>query len=86
LEHLEEQLFETQKYPPIDGAQIVAVMEVAMVQEFLARARESLRVMAADQSRQRFLPMDRQPLQFFEQCGFYQNFRHFSEPLRRRWE
>jgi hypothetical protein len=41
LKHLEEQLFEAQIGAPVDGAQIVAMMEIAMVEKLLAGAGEA---------------------------------------------
>jgi hypothetical protein len=46
------------------------MMEIPMIQELLPRPRESRRVVPAHQSRERFPPLNRQPLELFEQCGF----------------
>ena len=72
LEHLQKQLFQAQEHAPVHRAQIVAVMEMPMIQKFLPRPGEARRVVAAHQPRQRFLPMDRQPLELFEQRGLDQ--------------
>ena len=54
---------------PVDGAQVVAGMKVTMIQEFLPWPGKPGRMMAANQSRQGLLPMDRQPLEFFEKLS-----------------
>ena len=47
-----------------------------MVQEFLPRPREARRVMSAHQPRQRLLPMNRQPFEFFEKSPVNKRCRH----------
>ncbi len=66
LEHLEEELFQAQVGAPVDGAQIVAVMEIAVVQKLLAGAGEARRVVAAHQAGERFLPVDGQAFQLLQ--------------------
>src|ERR1700722_3027739 len=67
LEHFKEQLFQTQVSAPVDGAQIVAVMELAMIEKLLARTGEMRNVVTADQTGEGLLPANRQPLEFLEQ-------------------
>ena len=57
---------------PIDRAQIVAVMEMAMVQKLLPAAREARAVMAAHQAVERFLPVNRQTLQLLQKLAVEQ--------------
>ena len=51
LEHLQEQLLQAHVGAPVDRAQIVAVMEVAMIEKLLPGAGEARGVVAAHQAR-----------------------------------
>ncbi len=75
LEHLQEQLFQAQVGAPVDGAQIVAMMELAMIEKLLAGAGEVRNVVAADQAGERFLPANRQPLELLEERAVDQGLR-----------
>jgi hypothetical protein len=66
LKHLEEQLFQPQVRSPIDGSQIVTMMELAMIEELLAGPGEVRNIVAADQAGKRFLPANSQPLELLE--------------------
>ena len=81
LEHFQEQLFQSQIGAPVDGAKIVAMGEIAVVQEFLAGSGETRGVMAAHQPGVRLLPMDGQPLQLFEHRRVDQRLNHCDSPL-----
>ncbi len=67
LEHFQEQLFQAQVGAPVDGAQIVAVMELAMIEKLLAGAGKVRDVVAADQTGKRLLPANGQPLELLEE-------------------
>ena len=41
LEHLQQELLEAKISAPVDSAEVIAVMEVAVIQEFLPWAREA---------------------------------------------
>ena len=84
LEHFEKQLFQAQERPPVDRAQIVAMMELAMIQKLLAGSGEARGIVSADQPGQRVLPLDGQPFQAFEKAGVKQRFRHVRKPRRPR--
>ncbi len=66
LEHLEEHLIEPHEGPPVDGAQIVPVVIVPVVQELLAAAREVGAVVPRHKSRERPLPVNGQPFEPFQ--------------------
>ncbi len=69
LEHLQEQFLQPQVGAPVDGPQIVAVMEVAVVEELLAGSGKPGALVAAHQSAERLLPVQREPLQFLEEAS-----------------
>ena len=69
LEHLQEQLFQAQIGVPVHRPQIVAVMEIAMVEKFLARRRRSATVVPAHQPGERLLPVDGEPLEFLQKLA-----------------
>ena len=79
---LEEQLFEAQIGAPVDRAQVVAVVEIAMVEELLAGAGEARHVVAAHQPGKRFLPVDGQPFQFFQKLPVQQRGGRHTLPTR----
>ena len=86
LEHLQKQLFQAQIGAPVDGAQIVAVMEIAMVQKLLAGAGKARRIVAAHQAGERLLPVDGQPLQFLQKLAVEngRGVHDFADGLTRR--
>ena len=67
LEHFEEHLFEAEIGAPVDGAEVVAMVEVAVVEEFLAGSGEMGRVVAAHQAGKRLLPVDGEAFEFFQE-------------------
>jgi len=55
-EHLQKQLFKAEVSAPVDGAEVVAVMEVAVIEELLSRPGKARQVVPADQARKRLAP------------------------------
>ena len=66
LEHLQKQFFQAQVGAPVHRAQIVAMMEMAMIQKLLAGAGKARDVVATDQPGERLLPVDGQPFQLLQ--------------------
>ena len=62
------------------------MMELAMIQELLARPSKARSIVAADQPGQRILPLDGQPFQAFEEAGLKKRFRHVRKPRQPRSE
>jgi hypothetical protein len=68
-EHLQEELLQPQVGAPVHRAQVVAVMEVPVIQELLPGAREAGKVVAAHQARKRPLPAYREALEAFQKSA-----------------
>ncbi len=83
LEHLQEHFVEPHVGAPVDGAQIVAVVKVAMVEKFLATAGETRSVMAADKTGEGLLPVDGQAFQAFEKFPVQQRFARHNSPSKK---
>jgi hypothetical protein len=66
LKHLEEHLVEAHVGTPVDGAQIVPLVVVAMIEKLLAAASETRPVVSPDQAGKRALPVDGQAFQPFQ--------------------
>jgi len=67
LEHFQKQLFQAQVGAPVDRAQIVAMVELAVIEKLLAGSGEMRDIVAAHQARERFLPADGQPLELLKE-------------------
>src|SRR5436309_2903211 len=67
LKHLQEQLLQTKISAPVYRPQIVAMVELPVIQKLLAGPSEMRDVAPADQAGKRFLPTDSQPLELFEE-------------------
>ena len=65
-EHFQEQPLQAHISAPVHAAQVVPLVEVAVIQELLARPRKARRVMPAEQAGERLLPAQGQPLQLLE--------------------
>ncbi len=81
LEHLEEHFVQPHVGAPVDGAEVVAVVEVAMVEKFLAAAGETRAVMAADETGEGTLPVDGQAFQAFEKFPVQQRLARHKHSL-----
>jgi hypothetical protein len=67
LEELEEHLLEPHEGAPIDGAEVVAGVEVPVVEELESGACITRGVVAADETAERLLPTKGEPLKPFKQ-------------------
>ena len=83
LKHLQEQLFQAHVGAPVDGAQIVAVMEIAMVEKLLAGAGEARLVVAAHQPGEGLLPVDGEAFEFLQKLPVQQRGGRHTSPTRR---
>src|ERR1035438_5434412 len=84
LEHLQEELLQAHVGAPVDGAQVVAVVEVAMVEELLAGARKARPVVAAHQPGERLLPVNGQAFQLLQKIPVQQRSGGHASPTPRK--
>ena len=80
LKHLEEHLVEPHVGAPVDGAQVVALMEVAMIEKLLAAAREMRPVVSSDQPGEGTLPSNRKAFEAFEEAPVEKRFFRQTTP------
>ena len=63
LKHLQKHLVEAHIRAPVDRAQIVTLMKIAMIEKLLTASGKTGAIMPADQTGERAVPADGQPLQ-----------------------
>src|SRR3954464_1005326 len=78
LEHLEKELLEAHVGAPVDGPEIIALMEAAVVEKLLSRSREVRQIVTAHQTWKGLLPHECQALQAFQKMSINERFRHVS--------
>ena len=78
LEHLEKHLVEPHVGAPVDGAKIVALMEMAVIEKLLAAAGEARAIVPADKTGERTLPVDGQAFEAFQKFPVQQGLRSAS--------
>jgi hypothetical protein len=69
LEHLQKHLVEAHVGSPVDGAEVVALVVVTVVEKLLAAAGEARTVVPADEAGEGALPVNGQPFEAFEKLA-----------------
>jgi hypothetical protein len=76
LEHLQEQLLQSQECAPVYRSEVVALMKNSVIEKFLTRAREMRYSVSAYKTCERFVPVKSEPLQPFEKTAIKKRFTH----------
>ena|SRR5438067_795595 len=59
LKHFQKKLFKAKVGPPVDRPQVITMVKMPVIQEFLTRAREAGNIVSSNKTGERLLPANR---------------------------